>query len=163
MNHFVAPTQLGAASASPGGTWLAAPAAIPLAWLPAGHASTWAIAAIAVALTLVGCWLWHRRTSTCLGRLEDAATAAAGQQKMFRLLPAHARADEVSQLLFSHQYFFPVVQGGEIVGVLSKARLLAALANGHGDRLVAELMSKGWDRTDAAKIAASARSVVEAS
>jgi Zn-dependent protease len=63
------------------------------------------------------------------------------------LLPAHARADEVTQAMFSQQHYFPVVQGGEVVGVLSKATLLRALANDQGDWLVAELMTDTSGRT----------------
>jgi Zn-dependent protease len=57
------------------------------------------------------------------------------------VLPAAARADEVSRLLFQRQNFYPVAQGGEVVGVVSKGQLLWAIANGHGDRLIAELMN----------------------
>jgi hypothetical protein len=57
-------------------------------------------------------------------------------------LPARARADEVAPALFSRQCYFPVAQGGEVVGVLSKAALLRAVANGWGDRLIVELMAQ---------------------
>jgi hypothetical protein len=33
-----------------------------------------------------------------------------------------------------------VVQAGEVVGIVSKATLLSALAHGEGDRLISELM-----------------------
>ncbi len=56
------------------------------------------------------------------------------------LLPAHARANELTRALFAPQGNFPVVQGGEVVGILSKATLLSALANGKGSRLIGELM-----------------------
>ena len=59
----------------------------------------------------------------------------------FIVLPAHARADEVARVLFSRQGYFPVVQGREVVGVVSKGRLLSALAQGQGDRLMTELMN----------------------
>jgi Zn-dependent protease len=58
------------------------------------------------------------------------------------LLPAHARADEVARAVFAEQYYFPVVQGREVVGVLPKAALLRALANRQGDRLIADLMTE---------------------
>jgi hypothetical protein len=58
------------------------------------------------------------------------------------VLPAHARADEVARVLFSEQYYFPVLQGMEIVGALPKPALLKALADGRGDRLIAELLSE---------------------
>ncbi len=57
-------------------------------------------------------------------------------------LPARARADEVAPALFSRQCYFPVAQGGEVVGVLSKAALLRAVANDWGDRLIVELMAQ---------------------
>ena len=87
------------------------------------------------------------------GRGEVAAAAPASEivhqsppvelrsEGAFLVLPAHARADEVTDVLFSSQNYFPVTQGGEVVGVLSKSRLLRALANHQGDRLVAELMT----------------------
>ncbi len=40
------------------------------------------------------------------------------------LLPAHARANELTRALFAPQGNFPVVQGGEVVGIVSKAALL---------------------------------------
>jgi hypothetical protein len=58
------------------------------------------------------------------------------------LLPAHARADEVAKVLFAPQYYFPVSQAGEVVGVVSKGTLVRALANAQGDRLIAELMAE---------------------
>jgi stage IV sporulation protein FB len=72
--------------------------------------------------------------------------AADGELPPFVMLPAHARADEAEQAIFSPQYYFPVIQGGEVVGVLSKAALLSALANGRRDRLIAELMVQTPDR-----------------
>ena len=56
------------------------------------------------------------------------------------LLPARARADQVTRALFAPQDYFPVVQDGEVVGILSKVTLLSALANGEGQRLITELM-----------------------
>lgn len=72
--------------------------------------------------------------------------ATDGQPTSFVMLPAHARADEEERAVFAPQYYFPVIQGGEVVGVLSKTALLSALANGHGDRLIAELMGPTPDR-----------------
>jgi Zn-dependent protease len=60
----------------------------------------------------------------------------------FVLLPAHARAHDVAKVLFSQQYYFPVLHDREVVGVLSRAALLKALANARGDRLIAELMTE---------------------
>ena len=59
----------------------------------------------------------------------------------FIVLPAHARADEMRRVLFAHQNYFPVTQDREIVGVVSKGRMLSALAHGQGDRLIVELMT----------------------
>jgi hypothetical protein len=59
----------------------------------------------------------------------------------FIVLPAHARADEMTRVLFVRQNYFPVAQGREVVGVISKSRLLSTLAQGQGDRLIAELMN----------------------
>jgi Zn-dependent protease len=72
----------------------------------------------------------------------EAGSAALPQQAADALivLPAHVRVDEVTRVLFSRQSFFPVAQGGEVIGAVSKGRLLWAIANGRGDRLIAELM-----------------------
>jgi hypothetical protein len=59
----------------------------------------------------------------------------------FIVLPAHARADEMTRVLLAHQNYFPVAQGREVVGAISKCRLLTAIALGQGDRLIAELMN----------------------
>jgi Zn-dependent protease len=75
-------------------------------------------------------------------KLEELPAGDGAAADAIVLLPAHARADEVGNVLFSHQYYFPVIQGGEVVGVLSKVTLLKALANAQGDRLVAELMTE---------------------
>ena len=73
--------------------------------------------------------------------LEEPPAGGEGPANTIVLLPAHARVDEAATALFSPQYFFPVIQAGEMVGVLSKAELLRARANDQGDRLVAELMA----------------------
>jgi Zn-dependent protease len=75
-------------------------------------------------------------------KLEEPPARDAAAANAVVLLPAHARADEVANVLFSQQSYFPVIQGGEVVGVLSKVMLLKALANAQGDRLVAELMTE---------------------
>ena len=56
------------------------------------------------------------------------------------LLPAHACANQVTRALFAPQDNFPVVQDGKVVGIVSKATLLSALANREGYRLLTELM-----------------------
>jgi hypothetical protein len=80
-------------------------------------------------------------------RRRAASTVAPAQQAgedcpSFIALPAHARADELTRVLFTQQSYFPVTQGREVVGVISKGRLLSALAHGQGDRLIAELMNE---------------------
>ena len=52
---------------------------------------------------------------------------------------------------FLRQCYFPVAQGGEVVGVLSKAALLRAVARGWGDRLIVELMAQNGPAADAAE------------
>jgi len=66
--------------------------------------------------------------------------AAQGIPASIILLPAHARADQVTRALLATQDYFPVVRDGEVVGILSKVALLSALANGEGHRLITELM-----------------------
>jgi hypothetical protein len=73
-------------------------------------------------------------------RKSAAGPQAADAAESLIVLPAHVRADEVTRVLFARQSFFPVAQGGEVIGVVSKGRLLRAIANGRGDRLIAELM-----------------------
>ncbi len=84
-------------------------------------------------------------TSTAAGSKtteSPAPAVSAGEDcPTFIVLPAHARADELTRVLFAQQTFFPVTQGREVVGVISKGRLLCALAHGQGDRLIAELMN----------------------
>jgi Zn-dependent protease len=58
------------------------------------------------------------------------------------VLPSHARATDVARALYSKQNYFPVLQGCQVVGVISKGVLLKALANEQGDRLVVELVSE---------------------
>jgi hypothetical protein len=47
----------------------------------------------------------------------------------------------MSRVLSAQQSYFPVAQGREVVGMISKGRLLCALAQGEGDRLIVELMN----------------------
>jgi hypothetical protein len=69
------------------------------------------------------------------------AVEAIEDRPSFIVLPAHARADEMRRVLFAHQNYFPVTQGREIVGIVSKGRMLSALAHGQGARLIVELMN----------------------
>jgi Zn-dependent protease len=83
------------------------------------------------------------RNEARMAAIQESAAdeiAVPNESAALIMLPAHARADEEGRALFSPQYYFPVVQGSEVVGVLSKASLLRALARGQGDRLIAELM-----------------------
>jgi Zn-dependent protease len=85
---------------------------------------------------------WAARSEARLAGFQSTNTAeptATAQTGSYTMLPAHARADDVARALFTEQYYFPVVQEDTVIGVLSKAALLTALANGQGDRLVAEL------------------------
>ncbi len=106
------------------------------------------IALTAIVRAVLKWWIpvWTTRRVSAPDATEPTLASSGTESCTFVVLPAYARADEVASSLFTQQYFFPVVQGNEIVGVLSKARLLSALANGQCDRLVAELMSKGYDR-----------------
>ena len=149
---------------------LVLPVWIGLIWLATGSATITAIGAVGFVLAAVVSSLLRRqrcRRATCrVSPLADPDSKRSIQrvgQGAFVAMPAHARADEVASALFTQQYFFPVVQGGEIVGVLSKARLLAALANGKSDRLVAELMSKGCHRSAAGLDTVNVRSMVHTS
>jgi Zn-dependent protease len=85
-----------------------------------------------------------REANATLDAAAGPATASQlpiGDPPPLIVLPAYARADEVTRALFARQNFFPVAQGEKVVGVLSKNRLLRAIANGQGDRLIAELMN----------------------
>jgi hypothetical protein len=72
---------------------------------------------------------------------ESPSADPADDCSSFIVLPAHARADEMARVLFARQSYFPVAQGREVVGVVSKGRLLSALAHGQGDCFIAELMN----------------------
>ena len=121
-------------------TLLAAVAAL----VSAVNAALFILAALAcVSVLLVGWFVF----STGSGKAERTSpravpSATADDRLPVVFLPARARADEVAPALFSRQCYFPVAQGGEVVGVLSKAALLRAVANGWGDRLIVELMAE---------------------
>jgi len=69
------------------------------------------------------------------------AQKAIKDSPSFIVLRGDARADEMSRVLSAQQSYFPVAQGREVVGMISKGRLLCALAQGEGDRLIVELMN----------------------
>ncbi len=73
------------------------------------------------------------------------AAPATKKSAAFVMLSAHGRVSEAEVALLSQQYYFPVVQGRDVVGVLSKAALSSALAGGNGDRLIVELMVQTGD------------------
>ena len=135
-------------------TLLAAVAALA----SAVNAALFIIAATACASLLFAGWflssaggdeaeLWNGGTgfaSDSVEPLRDSReTLAEPVPPAIVFLPARARADEVAPALFAPQCYFPVAQAGEVVGVLSKAALLRAVANGWGDRLIVELMAEG--------------------
>ncbi len=70
-----------------------------------------------------------------------AQPVRTAEDSPYLFLPAEARAEEVARVLFTQQFYFPVMQGGTVIGILSRPMLLWALTHGRKDRLVAELMS----------------------
>jgi hypothetical protein len=128
-------------------SFLIVPAWVALTWLATGSVL---VSGVSASLFLLAVFVYallydfgHAARSvvaTTLRASREASLVRPQPCSSVLTLPAHARADEVTGVLFSPQNYFPVLQGSEIVGVLSKSRLLRALANGHGDRLVAELM-----------------------
>jgi hypothetical protein len=128
--------------------FLIVPAWVALTWLATGSVLVSAVSASLFILAVFVCVLLrefgHAARSEAAETLRASREASAVRPEpcsSVLTLPAHARADEVAGVLFSPQNYFPVLQGGKVVGVLSKSRLLRALANKHGDRLVAELMT----------------------
>jgi Zn-dependent protease len=91
--------------------------------------------------SLAGAAAWHEGQPAVA---PQTPVDERGAGESWGVLPAHARADEVTYALFRQPDYYFVAQGREVVGVLSKARLLWALANGYGNRLIVELA----DRTD---------------
>jgi hypothetical protein len=67
--------------------------------------------------------------------------SSLGETSSWIVLPAYARVNDVTRVLFQRQNLYPVVQCAEVVGVISKAQLLWAIGNGHGDRLIADMMN----------------------
>ena len=74
-------------------------------------------------------------------RATGAQPVRTAEDSPYLFLPAEARAEEVARVLFTQQFYFPVMQGGTVIGILSRPMLLWALTHGRKDRLVAELMS----------------------
>jgi len=68
-------------------------------------------------------------------------TVADVMLRRFRMLPAHATvADVVPTLVVSGQAAFPVVEADEMIGLVSKEKLLETLAGGHGRQSVGRLV-----------------------
>ncbi len=117
------------------------------------NAALFILGALALVSVLLAGWL----VSSGRGDAADQASPAAlppsipDHRVPVVFLPACARMDEVAPALFSRQCYFPVAQGGEVVGVLSKAALLRAVARGWGDRLIVELMAQNGPAADAAE------------
>jgi len=150
---------LGGGSAWPHWSFLAALFSVALTLLAAGAALAMAFRAAFFLLVVFGSvsLLYFALFSPLARRHEDSGTkrvraanespaqsqsaVCADISPSFIVLPAHARADEMTRVLFARQSYFPVAQGREVVGVVSKGQLLRAMAQGHGDRLIAELMN----------------------
>ena len=132
---------------------LPVPSLVALTVLAAGavlasavNATFFLVAALAVGvLVFIGLAVRKRvRTATPGFKRTESPTPAVEvveDRPSFIVLPAHARADEMRRVLFAHQNYFPVTQGREIVGIVSKGRMLSAFAHGQGDRLIVELMN----------------------
>ena len=136
---------------------LPVPSLVALTVLAAGAVLALAVNATFFMLAvLVGCALVLAGLTALLAVRKRARATTPGSRKCksptpaveavedclsFIVLPAHARADEMRRVLFAHQNYFPVTQGREIVGVVSKGRMLSALAHGQGDHLIVELMN----------------------
>jgi Zn-dependent protease/predicted transcriptional regulator len=56
--------------------------------------------------------------------------------------PAMSLSDAVHELLADHQQDFPVVESGQVVGVLHRVDLLAAVAQGRFERSVRDVMTR---------------------
>ena len=87
----------------------------------------------------------------CVFGRGDAAEQPRPQPFPFASRPSRARrlparlcppAEWSGAASFARQCYFPVAQGGKVVGVLSKAALLRAVANDWGDGLIVELMAQ---------------------
>ena len=132
---------------------LPVPSLVALTVLAAGavlasavNATFFLVAVLAVGvLVFVGLAVRKRARAATPGfkRTESPTPGAKGikDSPSFIVLPGDARADEMTRVLFAQQSYFPVAQGREVVGMISKGRLLCALAQGQGNRLIVELMN----------------------
>jgi Zn-dependent protease/CBS domain-containing protein len=70
-------------------------------------------------------------------------------QRHFQTVAADTRlADLAPQLPYTTQRDFPVVRGQQLVGMLGAGDVLAGMADGGGDRFVAEVMQRGVPMVD---------------
>jgi hypothetical protein len=108
--------------------------------LPAGVKVT-----LLVVMSVLGAMAFVRAAARRNAKMAADAKPATPQPARFTMLSAHGRVCEAESALSSQQYYFPVVQGRAVVGVLSRAALSRALADGRGDHLIAELMLQTGD------------------
>jgi hypothetical protein len=120
--------------------WIAITALVAGASLPAAVKAT---LLIVTSLSLVAIFVLAAVRHNA--KMARHAAPATPESASFVMLSAHGRVSEAEIALLSPQYYFPVVQGRDVVGVLSKAALASALAGGNGDRLIVELMVQTGD------------------
>ncbi len=79
----------------------------------------------------------------------ERAKAGDAMQRQFSVVSANSRLDEVAQtVLFVPQNDFPVIHGGQFVGMLAKGDLLHALSQGHSGLCVANIMRRDVPAVD---------------
>jgi Zn-dependent protease/predicted transcriptional regulator len=59
-------------------------------------------------------------------------------------MPSQAIGELAARLFHSYQVDFPVLEGGRVVGVMTRARLISSLGSDGPDRLVGEVMRKDF-------------------
>ncbi len=122
-------------------------AAVTVTSFAAGAPLVSTVSGIFFLVAMFACFVWDRSPAK-RRRAEAIASEAALPVRpatdqviaALILLSARARAREVARALLVRQAYFPVMQGDLIVGIVSRASLLSALANGEGDRSLSELM-----------------------
>lgn len=82
-------------------------------------------------------------------RMAQAQAATDGwrvgdaMRREFHMVPAHVTLEQAAQaVLFAPQDGFPVIDDGQLVGMLSKQQALQWLSQGHGDLTVREAMEE---------------------
>jgi Zn-dependent protease len=104
----------------------------------AGLLGNWMLLLIALFV-----WVAGRGELELVKRQSEAAGIRLGNvvPRPFQKVYADSRiADVARQLLFARRSQIPVLQGQQQVGVVTVGDILSAMANGHGDRRVAEVM-----------------------